>query len=178
MARQALSGSFDRTIKIWELQTGRLLRTFTGQERGEGSGAVRAESRNALCGSLDHTLRLWDLRYGKNIQTSRRPLRLSAVRVLQRWVLLLGHSQWCNAVLTTSNGRCALAGSHEGALRLWDLRTGDLIRSFVGHTNAVSAVAMAPDDRHAVSGSTDRTLRLWDLATGQLLHSFTEHRVQ
>src|SRR5690349_3236347 len=75
----------------------------------------------------------------------------------------------------TSNGRCALSGSHERTLKLWHLRTGDLIRSFVGHTDTVNAVAVDPNSRCALSGSADRTLRLWDLATGQLLHSFNEH---
>jgi len=75
----------------------------------------------------------------------------------------------------TSNGRCGLSGAHDGTLKLWDLRTGELIRSFVGHTDAVSAVAVAPDDHLALSGSADQTIRFWDLATGQLLHSFTGH---
>ena len=101
--------------------------------------------------------------------------KLSAFRALQQWVFQLNHSKWVDAVATTSNGRCPLTGSHDGTLKLWDLRTGELIRSLVGHTDAVSAVAVSPDDHLALSGSADHTLRLWDLTTGQLLHSFTEH---
>jgi len=173
--RLALSGSYDRTVKLWELHTGQLLRTFAGRERGKGTMAVSPGERHALSGSLEHTLRLWDLRYGQAIRTSHRVRRLWAFRVLQEWVFLLNHSQWVNAVAITSNGRCGLSGAHDGTLKLWDLRTGELIRSFVGHTDAVSAVAVAPDDHLALSGSADQTIRFWDLATGQLLHSFTGH---
>ena len=72
----------------------------------------------------------------------------------------------------TPDGCRALSGSYDRTLKLWDLQTGDLIRSFVGHTEAICSVAVSPDNRHALSGSVDRTLRLWDLSTGQLLHSF------
>jgi WD40 repeat protein len=78
-------------------------------------------------------------------------------------------------VTVNSNGRCALLGSHDGPLQLWNLRTGTFIRSFVGHKAAVHTVALAPDDRHALSGSADCTLLLWRMETGDLVHAFAEH---
>jgi WD40 repeat protein len=171
---QAPSGSYDRTLRLWDLRTGRLLGTFVGRDRPGWWMAASPEARHPPYGSLDRLLSLWSSGYRHEIRTARSRRRLSAFQVLQRWVLLLSHSSWINAVATTSNSRCALAGAHDGILRLWDLRTGDLVRSLPGHTAPVHAVALARDNRHALSGSADRTLRLWDIGTGQLLHSFPE----
>ncbi len=196
--RHALSGSYDRTLKLWDLRTGQLVRTFASREGSYGVIAASPDERDARSGSLHHTLNFWDRRYGRLMRTIHRTLKLSALRALQQWVLLLNHSQWVNAVATTSNGRCALTGAQDGTLKLWDLRTGYLIRSFVGHTNAIATVVaasddhfppsgseghtnaiatvvVASDDHFALSGSEDHTLRLWDLVTGQLLHTFTGH---
>ena len=63
----------------------------------------------------------------------------------------------------TPDGRRAVSASVDRTLRLWDLESGQTIRTLEGHTDSVSAVAVTPDGRRAVSASDDRTLRLWDL---------------
>jgi len=171
----AISGSYDRTLRLWDLQRGELKRTFAGRKRGKGMPEVSPLTRNTLFGSLDDALKLWDRRKRHELMTRHRALRLTALRVLQRWILSLSRSHSINAVATTSNGRCALAGTNDNSLELWDLRTDSLIRSLVGHTGTVHAVATTPDNRRALSGSADRTLLLWDVATGRILHSFTGH---
>jgi WD40 repeat protein len=173
--RHALSGSYDRTLRLWDLHTDELLGACEGGERREGVIAVSPARGSALSGFLRRVLRLWSSGWDSDIHTGRRATKLSALRVLRQWVLLLSHAQWDNAVAITNDGRRALSGSHVRTLRLWNLRTGELIRSFAGHTDLVHAVALGPDDRHALSGSSDRTLRLWELATGRLLHTFTGH---
>ena len=60
-------------------------------------------------------------------------------------------------------------------MRLWDLATGQSLRTLEGHTDAVSAVAVLPDGRRALSGSDDNTLRLWDLASGETLRTLEGH---
>ena len=70
-------------------------------------------------------------------------------------------------------GRRALSGSADHTLRLWDLATGETLRTLEGHTRGVSAVAVLADGSRALSGSWDDTLRLWDLATGECLSEYT-----
>jgi WD40 repeat protein len=60
-------------------------------------------------------------------------------------------------------------------LRLWELATGQCVRTFEGHTDDVDSVSISPDGRWGLSGSDDKTLRLWELATGQCLRTFEGH---
>jgi hypothetical protein len=68
-----------------------------------------------------------------------------------------------------------LSGSYDDTLRLWDVNTGDCLRTFEGHTNAVTSVNLSGDGRYVLSGSDDKTLRLWDVETGECLRTFEGH---
>ena len=65
-----------------------------------------------------------------------------------------------------------ISGSTDKSLKLWDLETGQLLRSFDGHVLPVTSVAISPDGKTAISGSQDSTIRHWDIQTGQLIRSF------
>jgi len=69
----------------------------------------------------------------------------------------------------------ALSGSFDNTLKLWDVNTGSLVRSFAGHTDYVTSVAFSPDGQWALSGSNDNTLKLWEVNTGSLVRSFEGH---
>ncbi|MFI5456776.1 MAG: NB-ARC domain-containing protein [Isosphaerales bacterium] len=154
--RHALSGSEDRALRFWDLQTGQLLQTFAGHEDGVSAVVVSPDGRHVLSGSRDNTLRLWDLATGQIVRT------------------YAGHEHGVSAVAVSPDGRYALSGSDDRTVKFWDLVTSRSPPISMGHKDRVSAVAVTPDDSHALSGSADRTLRFWDLQTGQLLHSFTE----
>jgi WD40 repeat protein len=74
------------------------------------------------------------------------------------------------AVALTGNGR-AVSGSLDRTLRVWDLGSGDCLRTLEGHTGGVSTVALTGDG-WAVSGSDDGTLRVWELDRGLCLAVF------
>jgi WD40 repeat protein len=80
----------------------------------------------------------------------------------------VGHHDWVDAVAVTPDGRCALSGSDDCTVKLWDLSTGQPRLTLTGHTGPVHALAILRDGCRAWSGSLDGTLRLWDLATGQV----------
>lgn len=73
------------------------------------------------------------------------------------------------------DGQTALSGSADKTLILWDVASGQPIRTLRGHTKRVESVAFSPDGQTALSGSWDNTLILWDVANGEPLHTFTEH---
>ncbi len=85
----------------------------------------------------------------------------------------MGGSVW--AVAFSPDGRTALSGSTDRTLILWEVATGEALRTFSGHTGAVTSVAFSPDGRTALSGSGDSTLILWEVATGEVLRTFSGH---
>jgi WD40 repeat protein len=155
--RRALSGSQDKTLRLWDLATGERLRTLDGHTARVGAVTVLADGSRALSGSLDKTLRLWDLATGETLR------------------VLKGHTDWVITVVVSGDGSRALSGSRDGTLRLWDLATGETLRTLARHTRGVRAVAMLADGSRALSGSEDNTLRLWDLATGETLRILQGH---
>ena len=83
--------------------------------------------------------------------------------------MLEGHTDWLEAVAFSPDGRFALTGSNDRTARLWDVSTGQPIRSFVGHDRWVESVAFSPDGRFVLTGSLDTTTRIWDAETGKEL---------
>jgi WD40 repeat protein len=197
--QRAVSASYDRTLRLWDLESGRTLRLLEGHQGWVRAVAVTADGRRAVSGSDDRTLRLWDLSTGQTIRTfeghkdwvrtvavtadGQRAVSGSDDRTLRLWDLergqtirlLEGHTDWVRAVAVAADGRQAVSGSDDRTLRLWDLGTGQSIGTLKGHAHFVNAVAVTPDGRRAVSGSWDRTLWLWDLKSGETIHLLQGH---
>jgi WD40 repeat protein len=74
-----------------------------------------------------------------------------------------------NSLALTPDGRTAVSGGLDQTLRVWDVASGQCLRTLTGHTNWVRCVALTPEGRMAVSASDDRTLRVWDLASGDVI---------
>jgi TIR domain/NB-ARC domain/APAF-1 helical domain/WD domain, G-beta repeat len=153
--RRAVSGSDDRTLKVWDLERGALLATLEGHGHWVRAVAVTPDGRRAVSGSLDRTLKVWDLEQGALLAT------------------LEGHDDRVLTVAVTPDGRRAVSGSLDAMLQVWDLEENALLTTLPSHGVGVRAVAVTPDWRRAVSGSDDRTLRLWDPGTGRELAEFT-----
>lgn len=68
------------------------------------------------------------------------------------------------------------SGSHEQTIRLWDIATGELLRTVSGHMGAVLALAFSADST-LISGSQDETIRIWESETGQCLRTWRADRV-
>jgi len=77
-------------------------------------------------------------------------------------------------VEVTSEGRQAITAD-DGTIRVWELGSGQLLRTLRGHTDWVSAVAVTSDGQRIVSASWDQTLRMWDLGSGQVLSVLEGH---
>jgi WD40 repeat protein len=153
--KKAVTTYYNRTLKLWDLETGGALLALEGHSR-TGTGvvfgvAMTPDGKHAVSASDDYTLKLWDLESGRAMLT------------------LEGHSDSVNAVAVTPDGRRAISASSDRTLKVWDLITGLELGTLEGHTNIVNAVAVTPDGRRAVSASEDDTLKVWNLATGRTL---------
>jgi len=148
--------SEDKTLRLWEVASGKCLRTFKGHTYSVTSVSWSPDGRFALSGSWDKTLRLWEVSSGKCLRT------------------LEGHTKRVNSVSWSPDGRFTLSGSDDLTLRLWEVSSGKCLRAFEGHTGYVNSVSWSPDGRFALSGSDD-TLWLWDVFSGKCLRIFEGH---
>ncbi len=90
-------------------------------------------------------------------------------------VLQTGHSMKVNAVALSPNNRLLASASADNTIRLWDVGSGNELRTLTGHGGWVKCVAFSPDGKLLASGSNDRTVRLWSVSTGRELHLLAGH---
>lgn len=151
-----VSASFDSAIKIWDIETGELLRTLEGGA-AIYAVAVTPDGERVVSACMDHTLKVWNLQSGMLLRT------------------LEGHSSSVYGVTVTPDGKRAVSASEDRTLKVWELETGAVLRTLEGHTAAVRGVAVAPDGRLAISASEDRTLKVWHLETGKMFRTLKGH---
>jgi eukaryotic-like serine/threonine-protein kinase len=153
--RTALTANDDGTLTLWELATGRQLRTFRGHSGRVICVVFSPDGRTALSGSADHSLKLWDVENGNLVRT------------------FTGHTGIVWSVAISADGRTALSGGSDQTLKLWDLASGRNIRMFGGHMLQVYAVALSPDGRTAVGTGLD-ALTMFDVESGKELIALQE----
>jgi WD40 repeat protein len=110
--RWAVSASHDKTLKVWDLNTGQVLRALEGHSSKVNAVAVSPDGRRAVSVSGDNTLKVWDLETGRELRT------------------LEGHSNHVNGVAVSPDGRRAVSASEDHALKVWDLETGTPLATF------------------------------------------------
>ena len=83
----------------------------------------------------------------------------------------LGHSGSVNSVAISPDGQILVSGSDDNTITIWDLSTGQELRTLTGHSDSVNSVVISPDGQTVVSGSSDKTIKIWQLSTGQELRT-------
>ena len=81
-----------------------------------------------------------------------------------------------NSVSFSPDGKTVAAGSSDNSIRLWDIKSGQLIRIFEGHKATVNSIKFSPDGKMLASGSDDKSINLWEVESGKLLQSFKGHK--
>ncbi|MGH9455788.1 MAG: WD40 repeat domain-containing protein, partial [Terriglobia bacterium] len=131
--KQAVSASWDNTLKVWDLTSGKELRTLTGHTGWVTAVAVTPDGKQAISGSEDKTLKVWDLASGKELRT------------------LTGHTGAVTAVAVTPDGKQAVSASSDNTLKVWDLTSGKCLATFTADAPLI-ACAAASDGVTIVAG--------------------------
>ncbi len=196
----AVSGSYDCSIGVWDLERGTLRARLAIDAFAARSVAVTSDGAMAIAGYNDGKAVVWDLRAGTLAQTwhghrdtitaialagdGALAITASDDTTLKLWDLasgteratLAGHSRSVGAVAASADGRIAVSGSGDTTLIVWDLAAAKALRTLTGHAWAVRGVALGADGRRCVSASNDGTLRVWDVASGAATQVLRGHK--
>ncbi len=153
-----LSGSRDRTLRVWDLRRAEIVRDFTGHNVVETRGVTAVYGpgdRTILSGGFDGTLRLWDTESGLTMQE------------------LLGHEGQVNAVDLSDDGMLAVSGGADGRVIVWDVAAGVARFALEPGNGTINRVRFLPNSTQFVIGGERGGPSLWDAANGQQVRGFT-----
>jgi len=156
-SRLLASDSYDNTIIIWDVASGKYLRKLTGHADDVNSVQFSPGSQHLASGSDDETIRVWDVATGECLQT---------------WK---GHDSPVHSVAFSPDGQHLASGSYDNTIMVWDVAAGLILQVLEGHTEAILSVVFSPDGQHLASSSRDKTISVWDVATGQCLQTWEGH---
>jgi WD40 repeat protein len=172
-----VTGSSDRTARLWDAWSGKELRRFEGHSDYVSSVSISATGSRLLTGSGDKTARLWDVQSQKELRRFE------------------GHSGAVRCVCFAPDGKQVLTGSDDGTARLWDAATCKELRRFGGsddqwkavlgagflsvvlqqfrdRSDRVMSVCFSPDGKRVLTGSWNAPATLWDAQSGKELQRF------
>ncbi|KAI5781223.1 WD40-repeat-containing domain protein [Geopyxis carbonaria] len=153
------TGSYDSTIKIWDIDNGEEISTLTGHT--SGVRCLQFDDTKLISGSMDRTLKIWNYRTGQCISTlqghtdgvvclhfdSTLLVSGSVDKTIKVWnfadkscFALKGHSDWVNSVRIDSDSRTIFSASDDQTVKMWDLDTRTCVRTFEGHVGHVQQV--------------------------------------
>ena len=155
--RFIVSGSDDKTIKLWNIHERKEVCTFTGHTSFIWSVAMSADCKLIASGSEDKTVKLWSIHERKEEFT------------------FTGHKGVVRSVAISADGRFIVSGSTDYRIKLWNILEKTNEHTFEGHQGGVASVAVTPDCRYIVSGAGDNTIRIWNIQERKEEYIFKGH---
>lgn len=185
------SGSQGHVIRIWEVDTGKHIRTLEGHHGPVTCVTFSHDSALLASAAHDGTIRLWSTYTGDHIKTFESGLNdfdsvqfLSDSKIIGAgpiaarihvWSIetgealdsLEGHTSWVTSLAVSNEGRMIASGSQDGSIRIWSADTGKHLQTLEAHTTCVTSVTFSPSSNHLLSASYDHSFRVWKLYGGQ-----------
>eukprot|EP00743_Colponemidia_sp_Colp-15_P000134 GILK01000153.1.p1 GENE.GILK01000153.1~~GILK01000153.1.p1 ORF type:complete len:333 (+),score=55.56 GILK01000153.1:52-999(+) len=152
----ALSGSWDGTLRLWDLNAGVTTRRFVGHSKGVLSVAFSADNRQIVSGSRDKTIKLWN-----------------TLAECKYTITDDMHTEWVSCVRFSPSPKQPLivSAGWDKLVKVWNLTNCKLRTNLVGHTGYINTVTISPDGSLCASGGKDGTAMLWDVSEGKHLYS-------
>jgi len=150
----ALTGSWDGTLRLWDLNTGETTRRFVGHTKDVLSVAFSVDNRQIVSGSRDRTINLWN-----------------TLGHLKYPITDDGHQEWVSCVRFSPNANVPVivSAGWDKVVKVWNLLNCKLKVDLIGHTEYVNTVCVSPDGSLCASGGKDGKAMLWDLNEGRRL---------
>ncbi|ORX88588.1 WD40 repeat-like protein [Basidiobolus meristosporus CBS 931.73] len=152
----ALSASWDKTLRLWDLNTGVTTRRFVGHDKDVLSVSFSADNRQIVSGSRDKSIKLWNT------------LGECKYNLTEN-----GHTEWVSCVRFSPNpaNPVIVSAGWDKLVKVWDLTKCKIRTNHIGHTGYVNTLTISPDGSLCATGGKDGVVMLWDLNDGKHLYS-------
>jgi WD40 repeat protein/serine/threonine protein kinase len=161
-------------VKVLDMATGVYIRTLEGNPGWANAACMSADGQFVLSTGSDRTIVLWQMATGRSLR------KLQVGSVVTNTVFLSEDSCWALSGGLGEDGHWTPVFGPDGngvasVIELWNMSTGEKVRTFRGHERPVISACMSLDGRRILSGSDDQTVRLWDVASGECLSVLSDH---
>jgi WD40 repeat protein len=148
--KRLASAGDDRTVKVWDAETGKELCTCRGHTAGVLGVAFTPDGRQVISGGADGTVRLWGAATGKELRT------------------LKAHRGWVRGLAVSADGLLlATSCPMEGEVKIWDAKADPACLSIAANGGPLLSVAFSPDGQRLAAVGVAGCLRVIHPATGQ-----------
>ena len=151
------SGSWNKTVIIWDANSGEKLKTLEGHSSSVSSVSWSPDGKYLASGSYDETVIIWDAKSGECMLN------------------LEGYELSVNSVCWSPDGKYLASGSGDRHVNIWNAKSGECIQTLEGHSDSVLSVYWSPDGKYLASGSADGTIEIWDAKSGEELQTLEGH---
>ena len=157
--RHLIAGGYDRLVRMYDVETGSIVKTFTGHQLGVTSAILNPLGNLIITSSKDTTIRFWDLVSGLCIRT------------------ITGHLGEVTSIEMNESGSLLLSSSKDNSNRLWDVRMLRPLKRFKGHQNTSKNFIRASFAHTSllVGGSEDGRIYMWDQESSEVLQTLEGH---
>ena len=191
-----VTGSIDKSIRVWDLNTTKVIRILQGHTEEITSLAFNKDGSLLASGSKDQNIRIWNLSSadehrnfaghegyvwsavftndGKMFASAGADKTIIIRNTVTGEVLkkIPAHALAVTALAFSPDGAQIVSTGGDRLVKLWDVKSGELIKEFKGHTAAIMAVAFRSDGKQILSGGADKVAKLWDVDKGTLVYTF------
>lgn len=182
-----ITGGQDRTIKIWDTNTGSLSRSLYGSLGSVLDLTITHDNKSVIAATSSNNLYVFDMGSGRMNHTltghtdkvcavdvskvsSRHIVSAAYDRTIKTWDMLKGYCtntiifpSNCNAICFSVDGQTILSGHVDGNLRLWDIQTGKLLSEVAAHSLAVTSLSLSRNGNMLLTSGRDNMHNLFDV---------------
>lgn len=151
--RLILTASKDNSVKLWDRNSGILLRTLHGHLDSVTVVAFSPDSSRIASGSDDSTIKIWETHSGKQLMS------------------LKGHEYTVWSVMFSDDSMSLISGSGDRNVNLWDLRAGKIVRTYTSEADETIFTVMYSSDRSQIIAASSWSVSRWDLESGELIRT-------